>query len=74
MTDLSNAEAALAVAKAECFKVCGSMGDVAHELHREPLERAYEAFQSESGLRLASNPASGLTQIDAQLVVDSGVN
>ena len=73
MSEPTKAELALTVAKAECFKVCGSMGDVAHELHREALERAYAAFQAESGTPSPSNLASGDTSLEAHLVVDSGV-
>jgi hypothetical protein len=71
MTDPTKAELALVIAKAKCFQVCGKLGPEAHESHRVELEAAYAAFQGETS---PSNPASGLTQVDANLVVDSGVN
>jgi hypothetical protein len=73
VTDISKAEAALINAKANCFKVCGKLGPEAHEAHRVELERAYQAFQEASGESEGSNPASGKTQIKANLTVQSGL-
>jgi hypothetical protein len=83
MTDVSKAEAALVVAKAKCFKTCGqlapavaadrALADKAHESHREELEKAYAAFQRE-GVASPSNPASGHTEVSADITVDSGLN
>ncbi len=84
MTDIGTAELALINAKAKCFRVCGnlapavasdrSLAAAAHEAHRAELEDAYAAFQAASGGARPSNPASGTTQLDATLVVDSGLN
>jgi hypothetical protein len=84
MADVSRAEAALVAAKAKCFKVCGqldpavasdaALSAAAHESHRVELEEAYAAFQRERAGVLSSNPASGMTQISADLTVESGVN
>jgi hypothetical protein len=83
LTEPTKAELALVNAKAKCFKVCGnltpavasdrSLAAAAHESHRAELEAAYAAFQAASGEAQQSNPASGATALEANLVVDSGL-
>ncbi len=77
MTEPTQAELALTIAKAKCLSTCGTTDDPVlaaslHEDHRAELEAAYKAFQ-EVGGGSDSNPASGLTQVEARLVVDSGL-
>ena len=87
MTDVSKTEAALVVAKAKCFKTCGQMdpavagdralAEMVHAEHRAELEEAYAAFQAEglaAGEASPSNPASGKTELSADITVDSGLN
>ena len=84
MTVISKAEAALVVAKAKCFKVCGQLGPEvaadralaakAHEPHRVALEAAYAAFQAASGPSESHPAAAGTTNLEAILTVDSGLN
>lgn len=77
----SKAELDLVKAKAKCFRVCGALdpavaadralAEAVHEPHKAELEAAYLAFQEASGLKQASNPASGTTNLEAHLVVES---
>lgn len=78
MTEPTQAELALIVAKAKCFETCGAfdpadtaLAAAAHEPHRAELEAAYAAF---AGASQVSNPAAGATPLEAHLLVDSGLN